>query len=103
MTLRSVSNSSTSTRDDALTDISEGAGNCYDVPANYTSKLETAKALFPMVNAADFDTYVVPDTAHGINFHPTSAEGASFHLNSCLAFGADLLDCRSVCPDRRIP
>ncbi|KAL8279035.1 hypothetical protein RQP46_008493 [Phenoliferia psychrophenolica] len=46
------------------------ATNCYDVSSNYTSKLETAKALFPMVNSTDFATFVVNVVS---NFSPTCA------------------------------
>ncbi|WVW80194.1 hypothetical protein I302_102171 [Kwoniella bestiolae CBS 10118] len=37
------------------------------------SQLDTAKALYP--SSSNFQTYVVPDTAHGINYH-TTAYGA---------------------------
>ncbi|KAK4703592.1 hypothetical protein P7C70_g2620, partial [Phenoliferia sp. Uapishka_3] len=52
------------------------ATNCYDVPAalNITSKLDTAKDLFPSLNASNFETFVVPGTGHAVNFHPTAPE-----------------------------
>ncbi|KAK6907398.1 hypothetical protein I203_101392 [Kwoniella mangroviensis CBS 8507] len=36
------------------------------------SQLDTAKELYP--SASIFQTYVVPDTAHGINYHTTAYE-----------------------------
>lgn len=39
--------------------------------ANAT-QLDTARPLFPSVADADFETFVVPATGHGINFHTTA-------------------------------
>ncbi|KAK4688823.1 hypothetical protein P7C73_g1273, partial [Tremellales sp. Uapishka_1] len=36
------------------------------------TQLDTVKDLFPGVAAADFSTFVVPATGHGINFHTTA-------------------------------
>lgn len=49
------------------------AANCSvtSLGANMT-QLDTARTVFPAVAAADFGTYVVPDTGHGINFHTTA-------------------------------
>lgn len=47
-------------------------GNCYDVPANVSSQLDSVFLAFPSLNATNFNTYVVPGTAHAINFHPTA-------------------------------
>jgi hypothetical protein len=49
--------------------ISIGAANCLvtSLGANAT-QLDTARPLFPDVADADFATYVVPATGHGINF-----------------------------------
>ena len=32
------------------------------------SQVDTARSLFPSVADADFATYVIPDTGHGINY-----------------------------------
>ncbi|WWC96900.1 hypothetical protein V866_003775 [Kwoniella sp. B9012] len=49
------------------------SANCYitslDSPA---TQLDTTKVLFPSVN--NFQTVVINDTAHGINFHRTAKE-----------------------------
>ncbi|WRT65743.1 uncharacterized protein IL334_002691 [Kwoniella shivajii] len=45
---------------------STSSGNSTSMP----SQLDTAKTLFPSASA--FETYVVPDTAHGINYHTTA-------------------------------
>ncbi|WWC87941.1 uncharacterized protein L201_002841 [Kwoniella dendrophila CBS 6074] len=42
------------------------SGNSTSTP----SQLDTAKQLFP--SSSNFKTYVVPDTAHGINYHTTA-------------------------------
>lgn len=36
------------------------------------TQLDTARMSFPSVPSANFSTYVVKDTAHGINFHTTA-------------------------------
>ncbi|OCF31655.1 hypothetical protein I316_06660 [Kwoniella heveanensis BCC8398] len=43
------------------------------------TQLDTAKDLFPGVTA--FDTYVVPDTAHGINYHTTAYQAYQQIIN----------------------
>ncbi|KAI5478023.1 hypothetical protein MNV49_005715 [Pseudohyphozyma bogoriensis] len=53
------------------------SGNCYDNPTSVgdvklTSKLDTVRLVFPEVGEK-FETYAVPGTGHGINFHPTAA------------------------------
>ncbi|WVF65825.1 hypothetical protein IAT40_000562 [Kwoniella sp. CBS 6097] len=40
-----------------------------------SNQLDTVKGLFPSIDR--FETYLVPDTAHGINLHPTAHE--SYH------------------------
>ncbi|KAI5478015.1 hypothetical protein MNV49_005707 [Pseudohyphozyma bogoriensis] len=51
-------------------------GNCYDVPAlpngTYVNNtLDSVRNLFPQIGER-FETYPVPGTGHGINFHPTA-------------------------------
>ncbi len=52
-----------------LTLPSLGQANCLitSLGANAT-QLDTARPLFPSVADADFETFVVPATGHGINF-----------------------------------
>ncbi|WWC68591.1 uncharacterized protein I206_102521 [Kwoniella pini CBS 10737] len=42
---------------------------------NKPSQLDTAKEVFP--SSTNFQTYVVPDTAHGINYHTTAYDAYS--------------------------
>ncbi|WWD16467.1 hypothetical protein CI109_100893 [Kwoniella shandongensis] len=49
------------------------AANCYVTSLGEgKTQLDTAKDLYPSVS--NFDTYVVPATGHGINFHTTAYE-----------------------------
>ncbi|WVQ93484.1 hypothetical protein IAU59_000558 [Kwoniella sp. CBS 9459] len=47
--------------------------------SSMASQLDTAKDLFPGVSA--FETYVVPDTAHGINYHTTAYQAYQQIIN----------------------
>jgi hypothetical protein len=46
-----------------------GASNCSLTSLGEgMTQLDGVKDLYPAVDASNFSTYVVPDTAHGINF-----------------------------------
>ena len=60
------------------TDTSLGAGNCSSTSLGPgQNQLATTRPLFANVSESDFMTYVVPDTAHGINFRMSDSRSVS--------------------------